>query len=123
MTEVKRLKVEQELNGIKELYNYLVDNSDSVAEFTGIKIQKPLKDLHFCVIGQEEITEKKILFYATKADVIDIFGELIILASQSDSYIIVIFLPKASISWQDTVNWLQKISNKDYVFIICEADF
>lgn len=123
MTEVKRLKVEQELKGVKELYNYLVDNSGLVAECTGIKIKKLLKDVHFCVIGQEEITKKKILFYATKADVIESFGELMILASQSDANIIVTFLPKASISWQDTINWLQIISNNDYKFIICEADF
>ncbi len=123
MTEVKRLKIEQKLDGVKGLYNYLVKNIGAAREATGIQIQKPLKDVHFCVIGQEEITEKKILFYATKADVIDSFGELIILASQSDSYIIVIFLPKVSISWLDTINWMQKISEKDYEFIICEADF
>lgn len=123
MTEVKTCRIEQKLDGVKGLYNYLVKNVDFISEATGIQIQKPLKDLHFCVVGQEEITEKKILFYATKGDVIDSFGELIILASQSDAQIIIIFHPKVSISWLDTINWMQKISEKDYEFIICEADF
>lgn len=123
MTEVRRLNIEQKFDGAKNLYNYLVNNVNAVSEVTGIQIQKPLKDVHFCVVGQEEITEKKILLYATKEDVIDSFGELIILASQSDAYIIVIFLPKTTISWLDTINWMQKISEKDYEFIICEADF
>lgn len=123
MTGIMRLNIEQKLSGVKDLYKYLVENDYALSKVTGIRIQNPLKDVHFCVVGQEEITEKKILFYATTADVIDSFGELIILASQSDSYIIVIFIPKASISWLDTINWMQKISEKDYEFIICEADF
>lgn len=123
MSEVKVLKLEQRFNGTKDLYNYLVKNVNFIGESMGIQIQKPLKDLHFCIIGQEKITEKKILFYASKTDVVESFGELIILASQSDAYIIVIFLPKISISWLDTINWLQKISVEDYEFIICEADF
>lgn len=123
MTEIKVLKLEPKFNGTKDLYNYLVKNAGFIDKCIGIQIQKPLKDLHFCIIGQEKITEKKILFYASKADVIDSFGELIILASQSDSYIIVIFLPKISISWLDSINWLQKISVEDYEFIICETNF
>lgn len=123
MSEVKVLKLEQKFGGTKDLYNYLVKNVDFIGETVGIQIQKPLKDLHFCIIGREKITEKKILFYASKTDVVESFGELIILASQSDAYIIVIFIPKISISWLDTINWLQKISVEDYEFIICEADF
>lgn len=123
MTEIKTLSIEQKFNGTKDLYNYLIKNVNFIGEAIGIQIQKPLKDLHFCIIGREKITEKKILFYASKTDVVESFGELIILASQSDAYIIVIFLPKISISWLDTINWLQKISVEDYEFIICEADF
>lgn len=123
MTEVKRIKLERKFEGTKDLYDYLIKNVNFIGEAIGIQLQKPLKDLHFCIIGREKITEKKILFYASKTDVVESFGELIILASQSDAYIIVIFLPKASISWIDTINWMQKISEKDYEFIICETDF
>lgn len=123
MTEVKRIKLERKFDGTKDLYDYLIKNVNFIGEAIGIQLQKPLKDLHFCIIGREKITEKKILFYASKTDVVESFGELIILASQSDAYIVVIFLPKVSISWIDTINWMQKISEKDYEFIICEADF
>lgn len=94
MTEVKALRIEQKFNGTKDLYKYLVKNVDFIGKYIEIQIQKPLKDLHFCIIGREKITEKKILFYASKTDVVESFGELIILASQSDAYIIVLFCRK-----------------------------
>lgn len=123
MTEVKMFKIEQKFNGTKDLYNYLLKNIDFVGQSTGIQIQKPLKDLSFCIIGKEKITEKNILFYASKGNFIENVGEVILLASQFEIYTVVIFSAKLEISHLDSITWLQEISTEDYDFIICQVNF
>jgi len=123
MSEIKILKLEQKFNGTKDLYDYIVKNVDFIGKYIGIQIQKPLKDLPFCIIGREKITEKNVLFYASKGEFIDNLGEIILLASQFEIYTIVIFSAKFELSHLDSINWLQEISTDDYEFIACQADF
>ena len=123
MTEVKVLKLEQKFNGTKDLYDHLIKNVDFIGKYIGIQIQKPLKDLPFCIIGREKITEKNVLFYASKGEFIDNLGEIILLASQFEIYTIVIFATKFEISHLDSIKWLQEISTADYEFIACQAEF
>lgn len=123
MTEVKMFKIEQKFNGTKDLYNFLLKNIDFIGQSTDIQIQKALKDLSFCIIGKEKITEKNILFYASKGKFIENVGEIILLASQFEIYTVVIFSAKFEISSLDSITWLQEISTEDYDFIICQVDF
>ncbi len=122
MTEVKVLKLGQKFNGTKDLYNYLIKNVNFIGESMGIQIQKPLRDLPFCIIGREKITEKNVLFYASKGEFIDNLGEIILLASQFEIYTVVIFSAKFEISHLDSIKWLLEISTEDYEFIACPVD-
>ena len=123
MTGVKLFKIERKFNGTEDLYKYLLKNIDFVEQSTGLQIQKPLKDLPFCLIGKEKTTKKNILFYASKGEFIENVGEIILLASQFEIYTIVIFSAKFEISHLDSINWLQEISSDDYEFIICQVNF
>jgi hypothetical protein len=122
MTEVKTFNIEQKFKGTDDLYNYLLKNVSFIGESIGIKIQKPLKDRPFCITGKEKITERNILFFATKNEFPESLGELIILAGAFDVDIIVFFLPETSVTHLEPLNWLQKICNKDTQFIVGEVD-
>lgn len=123
MTVVKLFKIVQKFNGTEDLYKYLLKSTDFVGQSTGIQIQKSLKDLSFCLIGKEKITEKNILFYASKGSLTENLGEIILLASQFEIYTVIIFSTKFEISHLDSINWLQEISSDNYEFIICQANF
>ena len=123
MTEVKTFKIEQKFNGTEDLYNYLLKNVNFIGESIGVKIQKPLKDIPFCITGKEKITERNILFFASKNDFLESLGELIVLAGTFDVNVIVFFMPKISVTYMDPLNWLQKICNEDTQFIVGEVKF
>lgn len=123
MTEIKTFKIEQKFSGTEELYKYLLKNVEFIGEYIGIKIQKPLKDRPFCITGREKITERNILFFASKSKSPGNLGELISLAGAFDVDIIVFFLPKANKTYLESLNWLQKICNEDTQFIVGEVDF
>ena len=94
MTEVKTFKIGQKFSGTEDLYRYIIKNVKFIGESIGIKIQKPLKDIPFCITGKEKITERNILFFASKSEFPESLGELIVLAGTFDVDIIVFFLPK-----------------------------
>ncbi len=123
MTEVKIFKIEQKFSGTEDLYKYIIKNVNFIGESIGIKIQKPLKDIPFCITGKEKITERNILFFASKSEFPESLGELIVFAGAFDVDIIVFFLPKTSKTYLESLNWLQKICNSDTQFIIGEVDF
>lgn len=123
MTEVKTFKIDQKFNGTEDLYNYLLKNVNFIGEVIGIKIQKPLKDRPFCITGKEKITERNILFFASKSELPESLGELIVLAGTFDVDIVVFFMPKMSVTYLESLNWLQKICNEDTQFIVGETDF
>lgn len=124
MCEVKTFRIEQKFNGTEDLYNYLLKNVEFIGESIGIQIQKPLKDRPFCLTGKEKITERNILFFASKSELPESLGELIVLAGTFDvDIIIVFFMPKTSKTYIESLNWLQKICNEDTQFIVGEVDF
>ena len=123
MDKVKMFKIEQEFSDTEDLYRYLLKNVDFVGKSIGIQIQKPLKDNPFCITGKEKITERNILFFASKSRFPESLGELIALAGAFNVDIIVYFAPKINPSQLDSLNWLKKICNNDTQFIISEADF
>lgn len=123
MTEVKTFKIEQKFSGTQDLYKYLLKNIDFIGQSIGMQIQKPLKDKPFCLIGKEKITERNILFFASKNDFHESLGELIISAGAFDVDIIVFFIPKLNDAHLEPLNWLHCISNADTEFIICEVEF
>ena len=122
MTEVKTFKIEQKFNGKEDLYRYLLKNIEFIGQSIGIQIQKPLKDQPFCLTGKEKITERNILFFASKDDYSEALGELIVLAGAFDVDIIVFFLPKTTKTYLESLNWLQRICNDDTEFIIGEVN-
>ncbi len=123
MTEVKTFRIEQKFSGTEDLYKYLIKNVEFIGESIGVKIQKPLKDIPFCLTGKEKITERNILFFASKSELVESLGELIVLAGAFDVDIIVFFLPKTSKTYLESINWLQKICKEDTEFIIGEVNF
>lgn len=123
MTEVKTFKIEKTFDGTEDLYKYLLKNVEFIRESIGMQIQKPIRNRMFCLTGKEKITERQILFYASKGEFHECMGELIISAGTFDVDIIVFFIPKLTKARIEPLNWLQKISNVDTEFIICEIDF
>jgi len=123
MTEVKTFKIEQKFSGTEDLYRYLIKNIEFIEKSIGVQIQKPLKDRPFCLTGKEKITERNILFFASKSEFLESLGELIILAGAFDVDIIVFFLPKTSKAHLEALNWLQKICNTDTEFIVGNVNF
>lgn len=123
MTELKTFKIEQKFRSVKGLYNYLVENVNFIGEYCGIQIQKPLKPEMFCLTGHEKITERNILFFASKSEFPDNIGELIVLASVFDVEIIVFFMPNTDKTYLEPFNWLQSICNDDTQFIVGEVKF
>ncbi len=120
MSKVKTFKIEQEFQEIQDLYKYLLKNVNLISRASGIKIQKPLKERLFCLTGKELITERNILFFASKSEFPESLGELIVLASAFDADIIVLFLFNLNKTYIEALNWLQKISNEDSQIVICE---
>lgn len=123
MTEVKTFKIEQKFNGTEELYKYLIKNINFIGESIGIKIQNPLKDIPFCIIGKEKITERNILFFASKDEYPEALGELIILAGTFDVDIVVFLMPEVNVTRLESLNWLQKICNDYTEIIVGEVNF
>ena len=123
MTEIKTFKVKQTFNGTEELYKYLIKNVEFVGKSIGLQVQKPLKDRPFCITGKEKITERQILFFASKSEFHEQIGELIISAATFDVDIVVFFTHKVNKAYLEPLNWLQKICNVDTEIIICEAEF
>ena len=123
MQDIKLFKIEEKFSGTEDLYRYLLKNVDFIGKSIGFQIQKPMKAKPFCIIGKEKITERNILFFASKSEFPENLGELIALAGAFDVAIIVYFAPKINPSQLDSLNWLQKICNDDTQFIVSEADF
>lgn len=124
MNEVKMFKIEEKFSGTEDLYRYLLKNVEFIGKSIGIQIQKPLKGNPFCITGKEKITERNILFFASKSEFPESLGELIALAGAFEIDIIVYFVQKeCGRTHMETLNWLQKICNDDTQFIVSEADF
>lgn len=123
MTEVKTFKIEEKFKGTEDLYRYLLKNIEFVGESVGVQIQKPLKDRPFCITGKEKITERNILFFASKSEFPESLGELIALAGAFYVDIIVFFMSKINNAHLESLNWLQSICNDDTQFIVGEVTF
>ena len=123
MTEVKTFKVEQKFSGTEDLYRYLLKNAEFIGESIGVQVQKPLKERPFCLTGKEKVTERNILFFASKDDYLEALGELIILAGTFDVDIVVFLMPEVSKTYLESLNLLQKICNADTEFIVGEVNF
>lgn len=123
MTGFKVFKIEQKFNGTGDLYKYLLKNVEFIGESIGIQIQKPLEDRPFCITGYEKITERNILFFASKSEFPYNLGELVAFAGAFDVDIIVFFMPKVSRAHLESLSWLQKICNEDTQFILGDVDF
>lgn len=123
MNKTKTFKIEQKFSGIDDLYGYLRKNIELISKSIGIKIQKPLKESPYCLFAKEKITERNILFFASKSEFPENLGELIVLAGAFDVDVIVFFVPKANPAYLESLNWLQKISNEDTQFIAGEVNF
>lgn len=123
MGKLKIFRIEQNFNGTEDLYRYLIKNVEFIGESIGIQIQNPLSERPFCLTAKEKIIERNILFYASKSEFPENLGELIVFAGAFDIDIIVFFLPKASKTYLESINWLQNICNEDTQFIVGEVTF
>ncbi len=123
MTDIKTFKIKQKFDGTEDLYRYLIKNVEFVGESIGIQIQKPLKEKPFCLTGKEMITERNIIFFASKSEFPESLGELIVLAGAFDIDIIVFFMDNANKVYLESLNWLQCICNDDTQFIVGEVSF
>ncbi len=123
ITKIKTLKIEEKFSRIKDLYWFLLKNMDFVEEELNIKIQKNLNYRSSCIMAKEEITERNILFFASKSEFPENLGQLVALGGAFDADIVVFFTPKSCKIHLDSLNWLQRISNEDTLFIEGEAIF
>lgn len=123
MTEIQTFKMEEKFKNIDELYDYLMKNVDFTGEHCGIRIEKPLKERPFCITGVELVTERKILFYATKETLPENIGELIVLAGAFQSDIVVFLVSRINVTLLEPMNWLHNICNEDVKFILGEVDY
>lgn len=104
------------------MYRYLIKNVNFIGEFIGIQIQDPLEGKPFCIIGKEKITEKKILFFASKRRFPANLSELVIVEAAFNVSVIVFFVRKARKKCLEDLNWIQDIC-KDKQFIVIEVSF
>lgn len=109
MAKIKTFLIEHKFNGIEELYNYLFDNIEFIGNTIDIKIEKPLRAKMHCVIGSEKITERNILFFASKSGFVESLGELIILAKVFEADVIIFFVNDAYKNYLACLNWFQNI--------------
>jgi hypothetical protein len=123
MPEVKTFKIERKFSGTEDLYMYLIENVEFIEQSIGIQIQQPFKKWLFCLTAKEQITERNIIFFASKSEFPESLGELIILAGAFDVDIAVFFLQSTHKVYLESINWLQKISNADTQFIVGEVSF
>lgn len=123
MTEVKTFKIRQRFNGIDDLYKWLRKNVDFIEKLTDLQIQKPIRNRMICLTAKEKITERQILFYASKDEFHKALGELIISAGAFDADIVVFFTPKINKTRLEPLNWLNKICAEDYQIIVIQVDF
>lgn len=123
MREVKTFKINQKFDGIENLYEYLVKNIHIIEHATGIKIQKDLTVKPFCITAFEEITQRQILLFASKQSFPESLGELIVFAGAYNADIVVFFLQNSGKNYLMPMNWLQKICEKDYEFLVGQVEF
>ncbi len=123
MTEVKTFEIEQKFSSTEDLYNWILDNVNLIEKLTDLQIQAPIRNRILCLTAKEKITERQILFYASKVEFHQSHGELIISAGTFDADIVVFFIPKITKTHLEPLNWLHKICAADYQFIIGEAEF
>lgn len=123
MAEVKTIKLEQKFKGTEDLCRYLLKNIDFIEQATGMQIQKPLQERPVCITGKEKITERNIVFFASKSEYHESLGELLICTGAFDADVIVFFMKKINKAHLEPLNWLQKICNADTDFIVCEVSY
>lgn len=121
MKEIKTFKMEQKFNGVEELYSFLQKDVDIIEGLTGIEIQKPLKERPYCITAKEEITERQILFFASRETLPENIGELIVLAGAFDAAIVIFLITKITPAILEPMNWLHKICNEDIQIIFGEV--
>lgn len=122
MSNLKMFKIEEKFSGTEDLYRYLLKNIDFIGESIGVQLQDPLEDKPFCIIGKEKITEKQILFFASKRRFPANLNELIIVEAAFNVNVIVFFTRKARKKCLEDLNWIQDVCT-DKQFIVCEVDF
>ncbi len=123
MAKVKTIKLTQKFAGTDDLYRYLLKNVDFIGQSTGMQIQTPLKDRPICITGKEKITERNIVFFASKSEYHESLGEMLICAGAFNADVVVIFMPKINKAHLEPLNWLQRICNDDTDFIVCEVSY
>lgn len=123
MTEVKTFKIEQRFNGTEDLYKWIQKNAGSIEKLTDLQIQSSIRNRIVCLTAKEKITERQILFHASKDEFHESLGELIISAGTFDVDIVVFLVPKITKTNIEPLNWLHKICAADYQFIVGEAEF
>lgn len=123
MPELKTFKLEEKFSGVEDLYNYLQKNVTTIEALTSIRIQKPLKERPYCITAKEKITERQILFFASKSEFPESLGELILLAGAINADVLFFFVPKITPAKLEPINWLHKNFDNDTQIIIGETDF
>jgi len=120
--ELKTFEFEQEFKGIDELYQFLVENTDFIENKVGMRIgEEGLTERPFCITGKENITERRILFYASENTLPENIGEMILLADAFKADVIVFIVEKINPTILSPMKWLASVANEDTQFILAEA--
>ena len=123
MTDIKTFRIPKQFKGTDDLYRYLMRNVKFIGQLMSIRIQKPMKSRPFFVIGREKITEKNILFFASKSEFPENMNELISVADSFGVEVIVFFIEKSKKAHLESLDWLQRICNEGTPVVVGEVDF
>lgn len=118
MTDLKIFKLDQKFNGTEDLYRYLLKHVGFVGEVIGIQIQEPVNAKPFCIIGKEKITQKDILFFASKRKFPANLNELIIIEAAFNVKVIVFFVRKARKKCLEDLNWIQNLCQEKQIIVV-----
>ncbi|MDD3437579.1 MAG: hypothetical protein PHC64_10550 [Candidatus Gastranaerophilales bacterium] len=122
MTILKTFKIAQEFSSVANLYEHLAQNIERISDLIEIKIQEnSLQEEMFCLVGKEQVTEKNILFFASKKDFPNNLGELIFFAGMFEIDIVVFLATEPTKACLTSFRWLQSICNPDTEFILGEV--
>lgn len=62
MSEIKTFKIEKEFKNIDDLYDYILKDVEFIGTSCGIRIENPMRECPFCIIGFEVKTKRNIFF-------------------------------------------------------------
>lgn len=121
MSEIKTFKIEKEFKNIDALYDYILKDVEFIGTSCGIRIENPMRECPFCIIGFEVKTKRNILFYYSHEIMPESLGELIIWAGAFKADIVIFLVSKINVTLLEPMNWLHSLCKDESQIILAEV--